>query len=81
MSASIGEACTKIKQEYDSCFNSWYSEQFLKGDISPKCDELFFKYKECLLKVLEEKKLDKLLDDARKETPFPSKTSDQGSSK
>lgn len=49
MSSSIGEKCTQIKQEYDGCFNSWYSEKFLKGDATPKCDDLFFKYKECLL--------------------------------
>ncbi|KAI8346442.1 mitochondrial distribution/morphology family 35/apoptosis, partial [Mortierella sp. GBAus27b] len=71
MSSSIGEKCTKIKQEYDNCFNSWYSEKFLKGDVSPMCDELFFRYKDCLMKVLEEKKLDTLLADARKDNPFP----------
>lgn len=51
MSSSIGEKCTQIKQEYDGCFNSWYSEKFLKGDATPKCDDLFFKYKECLLVI------------------------------
>lgn len=49
MSSSIGEKCTKIKQEYDGCFNNWYSEKFLKGDATPQCDDLFFKYKECLM--------------------------------
>ncbi|KAF9184685.1 Mitochondrial distribution and morphology protein 35 [Haplosporangium sp. Z 767] len=75
MSSSIGEKCTNIKQEYDSCFNSWYSEKFLKGDASPQCDDLFFKYKDCLMKVLEEKKLDTLLADARKDNPFPNASS------
>jgi len=49
MSSSIGEKCTNIKQEYDACFNSWYSEKFLKGDATAQCDDLFFKYKECLM--------------------------------
>ncbi|KAG0289024.1 Mitochondrial distribution and morphology protein 35 [Linnemannia gamsii] len=80
MSSSIGEKCTQIKQEYDGCFNSWYSEKFLKGDATPKCDDLFFKYKECLMKTLEEKKLDTLLADARKENPFPNSASSSASS-
>jgi len=49
MSSSIGEKCTNIKQEYDAGFNSWYSEKFLKGDATAQCDDLFFKYKECLM--------------------------------
>lgn len=49
MSSSIGGKCTEIKQEYDGCFNKWYSEKFLRGDATPMCDDLFFKYKECLL--------------------------------
>ncbi|KAF9126908.1 Mitochondrial distribution and morphology protein 35 [Mortierella sp. 14UC] len=80
MSSSIGEKCTQIKQEYDGCFNSWYSEKFLKGDASPQCDDLFFKYKECLLKTLEEKKLDTLLADARKDNPFPASSSTSSAS-
>ncbi|KAF9363143.1 Mitochondrial distribution and morphology protein 35 [Mortierella sp. NVP85] len=80
MSSSIGEKCTKIKQEYDSCFNSWYSEKFLKGDVTPQCDDLFFKYKDCLMKVLEEKKLDTLLADARKDNPFPNPSTPSSSS-
>ncbi|KAG0374105.1 MAG: hypothetical protein J3R72DRAFT_372544 [Linnemannia gamsii] len=80
MSSSIGEKCTQIKQEYDGCFNSWYSEKFLKGDASPQCDDLFFKYKECLMKTLEEKKLDTLLADARKDNPFPVSSSTSSAS-
>ncbi|CAO3574557.1 unnamed protein product [Mortierella alpina] len=80
MSASVGEKCTKIKQEYDSCFNSWYSEKFLKGDATPQCDDLFFKYKECPMKTLEEKKLDVVLADARKDNPFPNASSSSSSS-
>ncbi|KAF9966201.1 Mitochondrial distribution and morphology protein 35 [Mortierella alpina] len=80
MSASVGEKCTKIKQEYDSCFNAWYSEKFLKGDATPQCDDLFFKYKECLMKTLEEKKLDVVLADARKDNPFPNASSSSSSS-
>ncbi|KAF9919764.1 Mitochondrial distribution and morphology protein 35 [Linnemannia zychae] len=80
MSSSIGEKCTQIKQEYDACFNSWYSEKFLKGNVTPQCDDLFFKYKECLLKTLEEKKLDTLLADARKDNPFPAPSGSSASS-
>jgi hypothetical protein len=46
---SIGKECTKLKHLYDDCFNKWYSENFLKGDQSPPCMDLFDEYKACLL--------------------------------
>lgn len=30
MSASFAPECTDLKTKYDSCFNEWYSEKFLK---------------------------------------------------
>jgi len=29
--SSVGEDCNELKQQYDACFNSWFSERFLKG--------------------------------------------------
>lgn len=73
---SIGKECTPLKKEYDDCFNKWYSEKFLKGDTAPDCNDLFLKYRDCVMvylailrnqKVLKERKLDTMIDDARKD--------------
>ena len=50
---SIDITCTPLKQEYDQCFNKWYSEKFLNGqwnqkDGSEPCAELFKKYNACV---------------------------------
>lgn len=46
-----GEQCTKLKLKYEACFNEWYSEQFLKGNVTEpnKCSDLFVEYKACLM--------------------------------
>ena len=47
---SIGAECNDLKKEYDSCFNAWYSESFLKGDYkSDPCSELLKNYRTCVL--------------------------------
>ncbi|EZA52036.1 TP53-regulated inhibitor of apoptosis [Ooceraea biroi] len=46
---SIGETCNELKQQYDSCFNTWFSEKFLKGDTSDStCSHLFKMYQQCV---------------------------------
>ncbi|GAA5816712.1 hypothetical protein MFLAVUS_010244 [Mucor flavus] len=72
MSSSVGANCTDLKLKYDSCFNKWYSEKFLKGDTTSECEDLFKDYRACVMSTLKEKGIDKLLDDSRKEAPFPS---------
>ncbi|KAH8555562.1 mitochondrial distribution/morphology family 35/apoptosis [Umbelopsis sp. PMI_123] len=79
MSSSIGSECTELKQKYDSCFNKWYSEKFLKGDTTPECEDLFKDYKACVMVALKEKQIDTLLADARKESPFPPPSSTSNS--
>ncbi|KJE90483.1 hypothetical protein CAOG_009464 [Capsaspora owczarzaki ATCC 30864] len=55
---SISEACSNLKQSYDKCFNSWYSEKFLKGEKSTSdCDALFKEYQACVKAALKEKNL------------------------
>lgn len=49
MSSSVGPNCTELKQKYDTCFNKWYSEKFLKGDTTPECEELFKDYRACVM--------------------------------
>merc|ERR1712154_341414 len=46
---SIGPECNKLKAKYDSCFNVWFSEKFLKGDSSDDmCKPLFVLYRDCV---------------------------------
>lgn len=46
---SIGEECTELKIKYDDCFNSWFSERFLKGDHDDSvCAGIFKVYTECV---------------------------------
>lgn len=43
------EACSELKQNYDACFNYWFSERFLKGDHNDSiCSSLLKVYKECV---------------------------------
>ncbi|KAJ5095558.1 hypothetical protein NUU61_004914 [Penicillium alfredii] len=54
-------------RKYDTCFLKWYSEKYLRGNTtSNDCEALFTKYKSCLNKILKEKGIDSMLDDARK---------------
>ncbi|XP_053698419.1 TP53-regulated inhibitor of apoptosis 1-like [Sabethes cyaneus] len=46
---SIGDNCTELKKKYDSCFNQWFSERFLKGDTDDSvCAPLFKVYQQCV---------------------------------
>ena len=43
---SIGPECSELKAKYDSCFNVWFSEKFLKGkDDEDMCKPLFILYR------------------------------------
>ncbi|KAJ5132636.1 Mitochondrial distribution/morphology family 35/apoptosis [Penicillium atrosanguineum] len=67
MAASIAPECNEIKEKYDTCFLKWYSEKYLRGNTtSNDCEALFEKYRSCLSKVLKERGIDALLEDARK---------------
>jgi hypothetical protein len=46
--ASISQECTDLKNKYETCFNKWYTEQFLKGNVEPACADLFQEYKSCV---------------------------------
>ncbi|KXS16850.1 UPF0203-domain-containing protein [Gonapodya prolifera JEL478] len=35
MASSLAPQCTPLKREYDTCFNKWYAESFLKGAYEP----------------------------------------------
>ncbi|CAH1763501.1 16248_t:CDS:2 [Entrophospora sp. SA101] len=72
MSQSIGKNCNELKEKYDACFNWWYSENFLKGNPNPDCNELFQQYKECVKNAVKNKQIDKILGEARKDDPLAS---------
>lgn len=43
------EDCSELKQKYDACFNSWFSEKFLKGETNDSmCAPLLKVYKDCV---------------------------------
>ena len=46
---SIGENCNELKKTYDNCFNSWFSENFLRGNTDDsKCKPVWFLYQKCV---------------------------------
>lgn len=46
---SIGENCTDLKKQYDDCFNSWFSEKFLRGSMDDAvCSGIFSVYQQCV---------------------------------
>ena len=50
---SIGPECNELKAKYDSCFNVWFSERFLKGDSSDDmCKPLFVVYRDCVREAI-----------------------------
>lgn len=43
------DACQSLKEKYDTCFNFWFAEKFLKGDHNDSmCSQLLESYKECV---------------------------------
>lgn len=71
LSTSFAPECNELKQQYDTCFNAWYSEKFLKGKgLTNECESFWDKYKECLEVNLQKQGVKPLLEEARKEAPF-----------
>jgi len=68
---SFSKKCTPLKQEYDACFNDWYSNKFLKGKGAlNECQEHFNRYQECIKKELSARGIETMLSEARREAPF-----------
>ncbi|XP_075978167.1 TP53-regulated inhibitor of apoptosis 1-like [Anticarsia gemmatalis] len=56
---SIGEECTELKKKYDDCFNSWFSERFLKGDHDDSmCAGIFKVYQDCVKNAMKQQNID-----------------------
>jgi len=46
---SLDPECNELKTKYDSCFNLWFTEKFLKGDTNDDmCAPLFVVYRDCV---------------------------------
>lgn len=47
--SSLGGICNDVKNQYDTCFNTWFSEKFLKGDTNDSmCAPLYNVYQQCM---------------------------------
>ncbi|XP_011308648.1 TP53-regulated inhibitor of apoptosis 1-like isoform X1 [Fopius arisanus] len=56
---SLGDACNEIKREYDMCFQTWFTENFLKGDTNDSmCAPLFKVYQQCVKKSMKEQNIE-----------------------
>ena len=55
---SVSKDCQELKNVYDACFNLWYSEKFLKGEVDDKiCEPLYNKYQDCVKKAIKKLKI------------------------
>ena len=52
---SISPECQQLKDDYDKCFNIWFSDKFLKGSKTDDCAGLFKTYQTCVKKALADK--------------------------
>ncbi|KAG9251009.1 mitochondrial distribution/morphology family 35/apoptosis [Emericellopsis atlantica] len=69
MSASLAPECNDVKERYDTCFLKWYSEKYLRGSDreNQDCAELFKNYQSCLKVALNERGINKLVEEARED--------------
>ena len=54
---SVGKECGDLKRAYEECFNSWFSDRFLRGSREDTCAPLFTVYQSCVKKAIQERKL------------------------
>ncbi|KAI0461658.1 hypothetical protein LJB42_004730 [Komagataella kurtzmanii] len=74
MSQSVAPECTELKNKYDSCFNSWYTDKFLQGkSLQNECEGLWDDYRECLEAYLIKKGIKPMVDETAKDAPFEEK--------
>eukprot|EP00894_Picocystis_sp_ML_P000069 jgi/Pico_ML_1/50586/g1771.t1 len=58
------DTCEDLKKRYEKCFNHWYTEEFLKGQLEPKCQEEFEEYRDCVVDKMQKKNLGRVLEAA-----------------
>ncbi|GAV88434.1 UPF0203 domain-containing protein [Cephalotus follicularis] len=55
--------CAHLRAAYHTCFNRWYSEEFVKGHWDKKgCVSEWQKYRACLSEHLDDKHLSRFLE-------------------
>ena len=52
---SISADCQELKKEYDTCFNNWFKDSFLKGKSEDTCAPLFKVYQTCVKNAIKQK--------------------------
>lgn len=55
---SVGPECNELKKQYDACFNTWFAEQFLKGNTKDACSSLFKNYQDCVMDAIKRQNID-----------------------
>nr|CAD7428657.1 unnamed protein product [Timema monikensis] len=56
---SIDESCNDLKKQYDTCFMSWFKDEFMKGGTNDaKCAAYFKQYHQCIKKAMKEQHID-----------------------
>jgi len=56
---SFHAPCNQIKDEYQKCFSSWFTECYMKGDYDDKrCAKKFEQYQKCLREGMQVQALD-----------------------
>ncbi|KAF2365222.1 Mitochondrial distribution/morphology family 35/apoptosis, partial [Trinorchestia longiramus] len=55
---SVSAECQELKDVYDACFLSWFSEKFLKGSTEDTCAPLFVQYQKCVKKAIKDLEID-----------------------
>ena len=69
ISIDLQEECPKLKEAYNTCFQKWYTDEFLAGKATDNvCFAEWDLYKSCMIVSVTEKGLEVLLDkDFKKE--------------
>lgn len=49
---SLSKKCQEAKEKYDQCFNTWFSERYLKGHNENECEPLFKVYQKCIKVII-----------------------------
>lgn len=48
--SSLDKECNELKNAYDACFNTWFTEKFLQGNSKEPCpcEAMLKAYSECV---------------------------------
>ena len=52
---SISADCQELKRDYDTCFQAWFKDSFLKGKPEDTCVPLFKVYQTCVKNAIKQK--------------------------